>query len=171
MPSDARARLWCLALLLIPAVGPAAARFAGGGVAAASAQTVPPMPTLPDLTPTPLPDSGASSPKAFSPFWYENARPGNEHVAEPPPQPVRVETPQPRPAPVREDPLPTFTLTALMPSRTRPLAVVNGHPAAIGDEVAPGWRLTDIDGPSRRVTLTSAEGRQITVTLQSGRKP
>ncbi len=62
-------------------------------------------------------------------------------------------------------PDPVFVLSAVLPSRTKPLAVVNGKPHRAGDVVVPGWRLKSIDGASRSIVMEHDSGRVVRVSM------
>jgi hypothetical protein len=93
--------------------------------------------------------------RVASPFKFEN-----EPASEP-----RVTLPQRRAPEPRAEPEVEFLLTAVMPSPSRPLAVINGKARRIGDAVEPGWVLTMIDGDARRVIATHISGRTRTVEM------
>lgn len=71
----------------------------------------------------------------------------------------------PRPSDEPAETLPDFTLTAVMPHPTRPLAVINGRARAIGDQPQPGWTLTEIHGDARQIVLTGPSGRTVRVGM------
>ena len=60
---------------------------------------------------------------------------------------------------------PVFVLGAVLPSRTRPLAVVNGKPHREGDVIVPGWRLRSIEGDGRSVIMEHESGRVVRVSM------
>lgn len=60
---------------------------------------------------------------------------------------------------------PVFVLSAVLPSNSKPLAVVNGKPHREGDVIVPGWRLRTIDGSGRAVVLEHDSGRAVRVTM------
>jgi hypothetical protein len=65
----------------------------------------------------------------------------------------------------RRAPDPVFVLSAVLPSRTKPLAVVNGKPHREGDVIVPGWRLRSIDGDARSVIMEHESGRMVRVSM------
>lgn len=158
MHPETHTRLLTLLVLVAPCAAAYSARYLGAATAHASATVIDEIPELPVFPP----ESASSTEvqptqRVASPFYYdENA----------PEQPVEI------PAPTRlgtdEAPDPDFTLTAVMPSQIRPLAVINGRPRTIGDEIAPGWTITAIRGDDRAVVLTEAStARTRTIRMSS----
>lgn len=82
-----------------------------------------------------------------------------------------IEAPEPSigPAPaepVRAEPTaPVFTVTSVLVGRRATLVTINGRLRRLGDEVEPGWRLTEIDARAGTVTLTSEDGRRERVSI------
>lgn len=62
---------------------------------------------------------------------------------------------------------PELSVSTILPHPTRPLAVINGKPCKLGERVAPGWKLTNIDGNARTVTITNALGESKTVAIST----
>lgn len=150
---------WITGLLiaLTPVAGVLGARFVGQGARAASAApgfTVVQLPTFP--TPGGPDDRGGDLAQLRSPFRVQT-----EPVA---PALILPEIGKPEP---KVDGIPEFALTSVMPHPSRPLAVINGRPRSLGDEVAPGWIVTGIDGDARRVTLTGQDGRTVSLGMRS----
>jgi hypothetical protein len=146
-----------LLIALTPVAGVLAARFVGHGprlAAAASAVVVVELPSFPTRE-TAEPDR--TDPAGLrSPFRVQT-----EPAA---PALILPEIGQPAP---RIEGVPEFSLTTVMPNPIRPLAVINGRPRALGDEAAPGWVVTGIDGDARRVTLTGPDGRTVSLGMRS----
>lgn len=151
--------LACALLAVTPAAGVVGARFVGRGPARASAAEPVSMTPLPEIPPAPP----ASDPDRFlalrSPFPEVTlpAEPAPILVVDAPGEPAIPNTPD-------------LALTSVMPHPTRPLAVINGRPWTTGDEVAPCWTLTSIDGHERRVVLTGPDGRLIALTMRQPRR-
>lgn len=147
-----------LLIALTPALGVGGARFVGQAArpaAAGPAFAVAELPRFPDR-----PEPGAETPDYAglrSPFRVQTE----------PMAPVLVMPDIGHPTPKIEG-VPEFVLTAVMPHRDRPLAVINGRPRSLGDEVAPGWTVTAIDGDARRVALTGPDGRTVRLGMRSG---
>lgn len=57
----------------------------------------------------------------------------------------------------------SFTLRSVVGSGLGGLATINGKIHRVGDEVAPGWRLVEIDARHRHVKLSGPDGEQRTV--------
>lgn len=57
----------------------------------------------------------------------------------------------------------SFTLRGVVGSGLGGLATINGKIHRVGDEVAPGWRLVEIDARHRQVKLSGPDGEQRTV--------
>lgn len=155
MGADSQMRLLCLGAILAPAAAGVISGYLGNGPSRAGAIMIEPMPDLPVIVPAAIATEASPIPVMASPFKFES---------EPAPEP-RATLPQ-RPLPERRtEPEVEFLLTAVMPSPSRPLAVINGKARRIGDAVEPGWVLTMIDGDARRVILTHISGRTRTVEM------
>ncbi len=84
-----------------------------------------------------------------------------KHQAEaPPPAPV-AETP----APQADDP--PFAVKSVMGAGDRVMASINGKVYRVGDEPAPGWKITAMDAKTKRVDLTGPGGKTISVSPPS----
>lgn len=59
---------------------------------------------------------------------------------------------------------PTFVVTGIMAGERRQLASVNGRIVTAGDEVAPGWKVAEIDASARAVLVADESGRTIRLT-------
>lgn len=79
-------------------------------------------------------------------------------VASPPP------SPEPAPASPAIDPVKALTLTAVMGTENQAVASIGHTLRRVGDEVAPGWRVAEINARQRTVQLRHLDGR--TLTLQ-----
>lgn len=62
---------------------------------------------------------------------------------------------------------PSIVLTAILPNKRAPLAVVDGRPHGIGDVVRPGWRLDAIDGAARTITVRHESGARAVIPMTS----
>lgn len=56
---------------------------------------------------------------------------------------------------------PQFAVTTIMGSGARAVVSINGKAYRLGGQPASGWRVTAIDGPSKRVTLTGPDGKTL----------
>ncbi len=61
---------------------------------------------------------------------------------------------------------PKFSVTAVLPSATKSLAVINGEACGEGDEVVPGWTLLKISGKDRYVIIQHVSGRRMRVLMK-----
>lgn len=85
----------------------------------------------------------------------------------PDPQPVAttqaepvIQTPATAPAETGgPEPVPALRVHAIVGTRSEALASINHRLHRVGDEVAPGWRITAIDPRDRVVRLTHSDGR------------
>lgn len=66
------------------------------------------------------------------------------------------------------DPGPALSVNSIMAGRGGAMATVNGKLRRVGDEVAPGWKITAIDAGSGSVTVRHTDGREI-VASRAGR--
>jgi len=66
------------------------------------------------------------------------------------------------------DPGPAISVNSIMAGRGGAMATVNGKLRRVGDEVAPGWKITAIDAGAGTVTVRHADGREI-VGSRAGR--
>lgn len=60
-------------------------------------------------------------------------------------------------------PLEGFKLTAIVGTSDGGLASINGRVYRIGDELAAGWRISEIDVQAQTVTATNEDGRSATI--------
>lgn len=74
----------------------------------------------------------------------------------------------PAPAAAPADPTPTLTVNSIMAGRGGAMATVNGKLRRVGDEVAPGWKVSAIDPVEGTVTVAHADGREV-VGRRAGR--
>lgn len=102
--------------------------------------TVPPDLTSPMLHPSPAPEEA--------------------------PAPAPEIAPAPTPPPAAD---PTFTVTSILGAGQRAMASINGRVCRIGDEPAPGWRITAIDPVAKKVEIAAPDGRTIGVRPRDGR--
>lgn len=82
------------------------------------------------------------------------------------PKAAPVEAASAAAAPV--DPGPAISVNSIMAGRGGAMATVNGKLRRVGDEVAPGWKITAIDAGAGTVTVLHADGREI-VASRAGR--
>jgi hypothetical protein len=145
-------------IALTPVAGVILARFVGQGVrpaAASSAFSIADLPDFPSATTT---GRAAVDPaQVRSPFRIQSE----------PVVPAMI-LPEVGELPPKIEDVPEFVLTTVMPNAPRPLAVINGRARTLGDEAAPGWIVTDIDGNTRRVVLTGPDGRAVVLGMRSG---
>ena len=90
-----------------------------------------------------------------SPFFVPDSptRPVNESSPAAPPEEEQVEIPQMR-------------VTSIISGGRQEIAVMNGTPRRIGEEVAPGWILVSIDNTRRSVIIGAADGRRVEVGIE-----
>jgi len=155
MAVESHMRLLCLGAIVAPSIIGVIAGHLGDGASRAGAIMIEPMPDLPVMGPSPIPPGTSVVSSVPSPFKSES---------EPPPE-TRVARPQRSGSQRPTEPEVEFVLSSVMPSPTRPLAVINGKVRRIGDTVEPGWVLTMIDGDARRVILTHLSGRTRTLEM------
>lgn len=160
MTPDRSTLITGLLIVLAPAAAVYGARHIGGGAGDAIGAEIRPLPPVPHFEPL---TTAKADPARFaelpSPFWTD-------------PEPVQPEVvPEIIPEAPKTKGVPEFILSTVMPHPTRPLAVINGRPRAIGDPAAPGWTLTAIDGEARQVVLTGPDGQLIRVRLTAARRP
>ena len=82
------------------------------------------------------------------------------------PKPAPTEAPSV--AAAAADPAPAISVNSIMAGRGGAIATVNGKLRRVGDEVAPGWKITAIDAGAGTVTVRHADGREI-VASRAGR--
>ena len=133
------------------AVSPVPAAQASGGVQLER------EPALDDFVPPPASGSEATARHHAqkrdamvlgpSPMFQPKADEAPVAIIEAQPEPVDPTAPQPE---VAAD---SFTISGILGGR-RPIAVINGQPVRIGDEIDGGWIVSDIDAASLRVLLT-----------------
>ncbi|MCC5823456.1 MAG: hypothetical protein LAT64_05830 [Phycisphaerales bacterium] len=160
MTHDRTTLITGLLIVLAPAAAVYGSRHIGAGAGDAIGAEIRPLPSVPDFEPL---TATKANPTRFadlpSPFWAD-------------PEPVQPEVvPEIIPEAPKAKGVPEFILSTVMPHPTRPLAVINGRPRAIGDPAAPGWTLTAIDGESRQVVLTGPDGQLVRVRLTTTRRP
>ena len=156
MTPDRNTMVVGLVIALAPAAAIVGARHVGSAAGGVIGAEVAPLNPAPEFEPlTPVTDDPSRFAALRSPFR-----------ADPEPiEPLTIPL-EPEVAEGPKDPaVPEFSLTAVMPHPTRPLAVINARPRAIGDQTAPGWTLTAIDGDARQVTLTGPGGRSVRIRM------
>ena len=78
--------------------------------------------------------------------------------------------PAPLPDPPIEylgQPVPNFAVTSVMAGSRGSLAMVDGAWRRVGDEVQPGWVLSEIDGRSGTVRFLGSRGRAVEVRVRA----
>lgn len=85
-----------------------------------------------------------------------------------PPAPPSV-PPKPSDAPVEPtpkvaDPLAGLVVSAIVGSGDASMAMISRQLRRSGDEVAPGWRIVEIDSRGRRVVLSGPDARTVVLT-------
>lgn len=93
-----------------------------------------------------------------SPFWFDTDNTVNNRVIE--------QSTAPTPPPINRLVIPSFQLSTIVTSGRTPMAVIDGKPRKIGDEIRGGWTLLHIDGTARTVTIAHLSGREVTVGLK-----
>ena len=81
-----------------------------------------------------------------------------------PPRTVAAPVAEPTPAQPTVDPVTTLSVTAIMGTDTQAFASIGHTLRRVGDEVAPGWRVAEINAKLRTVLLRHSDGR--TLVLQ-----
>ncbi|MFK7759029.1 MAG: hypothetical protein AB8C13_03670 [Phycisphaerales bacterium] len=93
---------------------------------------------------------------AESPFWFES-----KEIA----MPFLPQVPVTEEVQLAEDPV--FTLTSVLPSGNRSLAIVNGKPHQEGAEIYPGWVLQTIAGKQRFIVVEElSTGRRLRIRMK-----
>lgn len=156
MTPDRSLTMACALVFFTPVAGVLAGRFVGSAVTTAEASyvetAVPPAVTLPPLSDRV--DRAETLAVLASPF-----RSIDEAV-------IR-EASDPGDPNGRVTHTPGFALTAVMPHPRRPIAVINGRPRTVGEELASGWTLVDIDGGGRTVVIQGPDGTRVRVRMGS----
>jgi hypothetical protein len=144
----------CALVFITPIGGVLVARFIGVGVntSHASPSYTDPGPTTPLPPLEPQSDRATTLAALQSPFRLIDEAEVRE-VSEPG-EPT-----------TRGTAAPVFNLTAVMPHAQRPIAVINGRPRTIGEELTPGWTLTEIDGTSRTIVINGPDGDRVRVRM------
>ncbi|MCA9304620.1 MAG: hypothetical protein KC996_10910 [Phycisphaerales bacterium] len=133
-------------------------RFLAGGPQSSHASTLPaklnqgPLPKLLGETPD---DAAQKDGQAvalsiqtkLSPFWYDERA-----------ELTSFEYTEPEELEPVDQGGPELHVSSILPHPTRPLAVINGKPCRLDERVAPGWKLTKIDGDARTITITNTLG-------------
>ena len=147
------------AAVLAPVLAVVLVRFVGAGPGSAAAAGAASLPSVPEVVRDWNPD--ADTARALDRVRDLVGRPiaanllQNENIVEPI-RPVAAATPtssvQPIVPTIAIRP-PDLKLTTVLDGRSGPIAVIDGRPRQIGQEVAPGWTLTHIDAKLRTVSL------------------
>lgn len=166
MNRAARERLLLVGAFAAPLALALALRALGSGPGPAAAFADEELFDMPDPAP-------AATVRTFTPeelaaaAFAESKR--AEPVGEAPlvyPKAAPVEAASASAAPV--DPGPAISVNSIMAGRGGAMATVNGKLRRVGDEVAPGWKITAIDAGAGTVTVRHADGREI-VASRAGR--
>lgn len=138
------------------------ANWFGQAPASVQAQPAPtPLPELQSYSALAMPRLDEPAPNPInlaavnSPFWFE------EVFENPAP-----DRPTGRGAPARADLIPSFSVSSILPNPKNPLAVINGKPCRVGDQLGDGWKLQSIDGDARTVTVIHVSGKRVKVSLK-----
>jgi hypothetical protein len=165
LSSNARRRIFSFSLFFLPVVivKVMGGLLGGDGPQNASATVEPAAPAHVSTTENPVDTRAteaanahrrqlAAQPFSKDPFYHEE--PTSEPVAETP-----VEAPEPG--------APAIALHMIMAARSGNVAVINGKPYRLKDEIAhTGWYLTTIDPNARSITLTQlSTGKKITAAV------
>ena len=164
--SRTRAKLCLIAVLLSPALVVQATRLLSNStIATASA--------LPASTPPPAATRGAhplTQQQVAAADWLLTHF-GKELMQTPMERPepnlhpttaVNTQTTLTPPSPENIDLEPKhLKLTAMVGEGSSALAVLNHRLRRIGDDVAPGWKLTKVNSRLRSITITAEDGRTI----------
>lgn len=84
-------------------------------------------------------------------------------------QPERKIASAPLPQEPQVDPAPALSLTMIMAGGREPIAMLNGKPQRVGEEIAPSWTLTAIDRTAGTATISHEDGRTAVATLTKSR--
>lgn len=155
------------AALLSPLLVFAALRFladAGPSTAPAAPATIATSSEAGMEEPPPTPEVTRAT--AFLEAW---------NAGEPIPSPMRHPERADDPKTTEADPpslpaeiaIPEFAVKSVMGSGERVMASINGKVYRMGDQPAPGWRITSMDAKSKRIEITGPDGRTIIVTPQT----
>lgn len=144
----------CALAFLTPIAGVVLARLIGSAVGTTEAgqamEVAPPVAVLPPLIePRDRAGALASMPSPFRTIDESAVR----------------EVIEPGDTTKRNASVPAFALTSVMPHPKRPIAVINGRPRTIGEELSPGWTLAEIDGAGRTVVINGPQGDRIRVRM------
>lgn len=82
------------------------------------------------------------------------------------PQTTALRVAAPEPPAEREEPAPEFALSGIVRGGGGAMAVINGRPRRLGDEVEKGWFVGGIDPGAGEVRLETPAGRRVTITLR-----
>lgn len=141
---------------------PFSAPASAGAASSASAIDAEPTPPKANTKPTARERAAAAhililtaDPAPPTPFYYA---PGALHDDAPTAQPVET-----RPL---EPPTPAFEVTAILSGAPSPIAVVNGKALRVGQEIAPGWRLAEVDERERSAVIAHDDGRSVRVRIR-----
>lgn len=139
------------------------------GPATASAQAPMTPIVLPSFAPLPPPSDtqglvlariealdGLTAPTPF---------PRAEVPFEPAQEPSVEPDPEAGPEIPETQPIPDLVVTTVMGGRV-PVAMVNGRPRSVGDHVAPGWTIREINQSG--IVVGHVDGRTATFTIQRG---
>lgn len=153
--------------LLAPTAAYAAFRFAIGigpadaPASSSTADTPAPIPTVAPLT----------AAQARAAQWLKSRQPAPHYpspLIHPEPEPIVEPQPAP-PAPAQEASDPAFEVRSIIGTGERAIVSINGRAYRLGGEPEPGWKITAIDGPAKRVTITGPTGKSIELSVADRR--
>lgn len=160
-----------VAAFVLPSLGVLVARFglplpspASARAAEAAGVTLPRVPTTGGGSPHQMATMRAFQEESTQPF---GPSPILSRVAELPPTATQPPDYVPSPSHQEELPaaVPVFSLSSVMGSNDRSMAVINGKLCRVGDRVIEGWTVTAIDREGGRVTVTSTSGEELSLSL------
>lgn len=151
----------CVVTAAIPTLALVGSHFFAGAPTSATAAPTRSAESLPDVTrfiePTVATEAGSRAEPVLPDGVFHIARNVADTVAEVLPP---VDNGKPT--------LPPMTLSSVLPSASRGVAVIDGRPVRVGDSPAPGWCILEIDGQSRSVVLVHASGERARLTMATG---
>lgn len=156
------------AAVMAPLICVQCVRLLDGGLAQAPAAA--PAGIGSPVAAAPVPTARRLTPSQIAALEFLQTDALNGDVRSPMNHPVAVAPPPtsvPAPEAPATDPVSTLTVTAIMGTENQALASIGHTLRRVGDEVAPGWRVVEINARHRTVQLRHLDGR--TLTLQPAR--
>lgn len=153
-------------LALLELAGPVLALSALKLVLSATPSIAPAAMTQPEVTPPPAPMPTAApteaqmNASAFLDTWSapESVRNPMHVPPAPEPTPAPEQPAQPAAATPTAEPQPKFAVGAIAGTPGRAIASINGRVQRVGDVIAPGWTIREIDVAKRRVRVEGPGG-------------